>query len=57
MCMRFFLDLFMFLVVSCDVVFMVTNRLAVFRVLLVVMKCLNTFVVAVFGVLAFGKFT
>lgn len=57
MFLRFFLDLSLFLVVSFNVVLMVTDSFYAIRVLIVVMKYLITFVVGRFGVVAFGNFT
>lgn len=54
---KLFLDRTMILVLSCDIVVMVTNRYHVFRVTVVVMICLITFVVQIFGIVAFGKLT
>lgn len=47
----------MSLVVSSNVVFMVTNRFDAIRVLVVVVLCFTTFVVVIFGVSAFEKLT
>lgn len=54
---RYFFDLTMFLVVSFHVLFMATNRLDVEMVLILVVSSLEAFVIGIFGVLAFGKFS
>lgn len=54
---RFFSDRTVFLVVSCDVFVVVTNRLDVVRFLEVAMKYLKTFVVVIFSVVAIEKCT
>lgn len=53
MSLGFFFDWSLFVVVSFNVVFMVTNRFFVTKFLIVVMTCLITSVVGVLGVVAF----